>query len=310
MRRFIRYCLLFIVPCYLLLTVADFLFSRVAKHSGNQSIESWNEILDGGIDADVLVVGSSRVTEHVNPLVLDSILTANTYVLGMDGRAIYSQIKKYHVYREFNTKPKLIIQNVDVFSMIKRLGVNKAQFFPFFWNESIRNTFFPEEPFTVWEKYLPMYRYLNINYRSDMPGIRAFLPDGNKKLTKGYRGLNKPWDGSALAAVDSIPFLVDSACVQAFKDYLTEVKADGIQVVFVFCPLYAGATQKMTCLKEVHNFYYSIAHDYSIPVLDYTTMLICSDSTYFYNAMHLNKRGSIMFSDSLANDIKKLDVLK
>jgi hypothetical protein len=231
MRRFIRYCLLFIVPCYLLLTVADFLFSRVAKHSGNQSIESWNEILDGGIDADVLVVGSSRVTEHVNPLVLDSILTANTYVLGMDGRAIYSQIKKYHVYREFNTKPKLIIQNVDVFSMIKRLGVNKAQFFPFFWNESIRNTFFPEEPFTVWEKYLPMYRYLNINYRSDMPGIRAFLPDGNKKLTKGYRGLNKPWDGSALAAVDSIPFLVDSACVQAFKDYLTEVKADGIHGV-------------------------------------------------------------------------------
>ncbi len=310
MKRFIKYCLLFIVPCYLLLTVVDYMFSQVAKHSGNHSIESWDEVLKGGIGADVVVVGSSRVTEHINPLVLDSILNVNSYVLGMDGRAIYSQIKKYHVYREHNGKPRLIIQNVDVFSMIKRSGVNKIQFFPFFWDESIRRTFFPVEPFTVWEKYLPMYRYLNINHRSEMPGLRAFLPDGTKKLTKGYRGLDLPWDGSALATVDSIPFLVDNSCVKAFKDYISESKAEGIQMVFVFCPLYAGATQKMTCLNEVHNFYHSIANEFGIPVLDYTRMEICNDSTYFYNAMHLNKRGSKLLSDSLANDIKKLDVLK
>ncbi len=310
MRRFIKYCLLFTVPCYLLLTGVDYLFSQVAKHSSDYSIESWNELMNGNIDADVVAVGSSRVTEHVNPLVLDSVLQTNAYVLGMDGRAIYSQIKKYHVYREHNAKPKVIIQNVDVFSMIKRLGICKTQFFPFFWDKSIRKYFFSEEPFTFWEKYMPMYRYLNVHFRSNMPGIKFFLPDGQKKLTKGYRGLDRPWDGSALAAVDSIPFLVDSTCVQAFKDYISEAKAENVQMVFVFCPLYVGATQKMTCLKEVHDFYYSIAKTYDIPVLDYTNMDICSDSTYFYNAMHLNYRGSKVFSDSLANDIKKLGVLK
>ena len=66
----------------------------------------------------------------------------------------------------------------------------------------------------------------------------------------------------------------------------------------------------MTCLKEVHTFYNNIAKAFDIPVLDYSNMEICSDSTYFYNAMHLNKKGSKLFSDSLANDIRRLGVLK
>ena len=47
-----------------------------------------------------------------------------------------------------------------------------------------------------------------------------------------------------------------------------------------------------------------------IPILDYTHMSLCEDTSYFYNAMHLNKKGSDIFSDSLANDIKKMGILK
>lgn len=311
MRRFIKYCLLFTLPAYLLLTMVDYKFSQVAKHSSDYSIEAWYDLMNGDIAADVVVMGSSRAWEHVNPLILDSILSINSYNLGIDGRSFDSQILKYHLYREHNTqKPQLIIQNIDVFSLINRIGIKKIQFFPYFWDKSMRATFFPVEPFTVWEKYLPMYRYVHINPRSDMPGLSVFIPDGKKTLTKGYRGETLPWNGKALSALDSIPFLLNDTIARKFDEYLTEVKAEGINIVFVFSPLYIGATEKMPSLNQIYAYYREIADRYSIPILDYTYMSLCNDTTYFYNAMHLNKRGSNIFTDSLANDIKKLGILK
>jgi hypothetical protein len=174
----------------------------------------------------------------------------------------------------------------------------------------MRATFFPVEPFTVWEKYLPMYRFVHINSRSEMPGLSAFIPDGKKTLTKGYRGETKTWNGMALAAVDSIPFLVSDTIAQQFETYLAEAKAEGIEVIFVYCPIYIGATQKMTSLKSIYDYYEQVAGKYMIPILDYTHMSLCEDTSYFYNAMHLNKKGSDIFSDSLANDIKKMGILK
>ena len=310
MKRFIKYCLLFTLPAYLLLTVVDYRFSQTAKRSSDYSIEAWYDIMNGVIDADVVVMGSSRAWEHVNPLILDSVLEVNSYNLGIDGRSFDSQILKYHLYRERNTKPQLIIQNVDIFSLIHRVGIKKIQFFPYFWDKSIRDTFFPVEPFTVWEKYLPMYRFLHVNARSDMPGLSVFLPDGTKTLTKGYKGEELSWNGRALSAVDSIPFLVNDTTARMFKDYLAEVKADGIKMVFVFSPLYIEATKKISGMKDVYAYFQKIASEYDIPILDYTYMGLCNDTTYFYNGMHLNKRGSDIFSDSLACDIKRLGVLK
>ena len=42
---------------------------------------------------------------------------------------------------------------------------------------------------------------------------------------------------------------------------------------------------------------------YDIPILDYTYMDICYDTTYFYNAMHLNALGADLFSEKLAHDL-------
>ena len=114
----------------------------------------------------------------------------------------------------------------------------------------------------------------------------------------------------ALAAVDSIPFLVSDTIARQFEEYLSLAKTEGIDVVFVYCPIYIGATQKMMSLKSIYDYYERIADKYAIPILDYTHMGLCSDTAYFYNAMHLNKKGSDIFSDSLAHDIKKLGILK
>jgi hypothetical protein len=94
-----------------------------------------------------------------------------------------------------------------------------------------------------------------------------------------------------------------------FDDYLSRAKIEGIKIIFVYTPLYIGATRKIENLKEMHILYQKLADKYSIPILDYTYMGICYDTIYFYNAMHLTKTGAEIFSDSLANDIRRLGII-
>lgn len=280
----------------------DYVYSKLATRSHYVSIEAWYDLMNGKIDADVVAVGSSRSWVHINPVILDSVLHVNTYNLGMDGSPVNRQVHKYHLFRKYNRKPKLIIQNIDVWSLNYRIGYQEEQFLPYFWNQSMRNEFFPTEPFSFWEKYIPLYRYLH--YSPDI-----FLNKGPLNLTKGYEGKEYPWDGSSYMNVESIPFIVSDTSAVLFDEFLSQAKSEKIKVVFVYAPLYIGATHKISNLEGMRAKYQEFADKYDIPVLDYTYMDICYDTNYFYNAMHLNKLGSEIFSDSLANDILKLHIL-
>lgn len=121
--------------------------------------------------------------------------------------------------------------------------------------------------------------------------------------------MERKWNGTALNKVKTVHFNANSTTIAMFDQYLANAKAEGIKVVFVYAPLYIGAIQKMDNKEEMYATYQRIADKYNIPILDYMNMAICSDTTYFYNAMHLNKRGAEIYSDSLANDIKRLGIL-
>lgn len=71
----------------------------------------------------------------------------------------------------------------------------------------------------------------------------------------------------------------------------------------MYAPLYVGAQEKISNEKEMRDYYVQCALKYDIPILDYSNMDICSDTTCFYNAMHLNKKGAELYSARLAEDI-------
>ena len=119
----------------------------------------------------------------------------------------------------------------------------------------------------------------------------------------------RPWNGEKYMQVDSIAFTHNVTTAMMFDEYLKRVRTDSINMVFVYPPIYIGATDKMTNLDDMYSVYHQFADKYDIPILDYTYMNICYDTTYFYNAMHLNRLGAEIFSDRLANDIKRLGIL-
>lgn len=306
MKRFICNILLFVLPFMFFLSVLDYYYSRAAMKSNFFRIDAWYDLMHGQIDADVIVMGSSRAWVHIDPLILDSILNTSAYNIGMDGSCINRQIHKYNLFRKYNRKPKLIIQNIDQFSLDYNVGFEREQFFPYFWDKGMRDEFLDSEPISVWEKYVPMYRYFS-NMNDE---LYAMLTNTSRQLTKGYLGRDWHWDGTALSKVKSIKFSTNDTTLVMFDEYLAKLKAENIKIVFVYSPLYVGAMRKFANVKEMYSTYQRIADKYGIPILDYMNMEISSDTTYFYNAMHLNKRGAEIFSDSLANGIKRLGILR
>src|SRR5665647_1612683 len=101
--------ILFVISAYLL----DYFISSGLKQTEEYRFQSWNDIVQSKINADVLIMGNSRAFSHYSPKIIDSILKTNSYNLGIGGHPFNVQYLKYKLYEEHNKKPQLIIQNID-----------------------------------------------------------------------------------------------------------------------------------------------------------------------------------------------------
>lgn len=295
MKRFIGKVLSWCASLFIVLAILDFSLSRFIQTSHQREYASWNDIVQGNANADVIVMGNSRAWAQFSPQVLDTILKKETYNIGIDGSCINRQIDKYHVYRHYNRKPSIILQNVDFFTIGITKGYERHQYFPYFWIPYFRNAIFPNEPFSITEKILPFYRYSHF-------GIRNLFKEP-RTLYKGYRGNDTPWDGSKLAQQAPFSFEPDTLAAVMFEKYLQETQEEGIQVFLVFAPVYIDATLKLQNIDEMYSFYNTIADKYGARIIDYTFDDISKDTTFFYNATHLNRIGAELFSIKLGHAV-------
>ena len=310
MKKFLIRLTYFLVATFILALIFDIFISyRLSMHSKERVYQQWSGLYKDSLYADVVVLGSSRAWTQYNPAILDSILHTNTFVNGIDGSAINRQMIKYKNYcRITNSKPKLIIQNIDLGTMDITYGYEREQFFPYFiLDREVVNSYQSYENFNLLELYLPCYRYIGypeevkkaINLHSEIP----------EALYKGYFGRDIEYDGSELRKMDAIVASIDSTMLIEFSKFCEEIKSDSIGMCFVYAPIYIEATKKLVNKDEMYKAYQTIANKYNIPILDYNYHPISCDSTNFYNATHLNKKGSILFSTQLAHDLDSLGIL-
>ncbi len=78
------------------------------------------------------------------------------------------------------------------------------------------------------------------------------------------------------------------------------------KVVILLTPVFGEMLKKVTDINPLREKLDSIARASDAIFLDFTTQPICSDKTMFYNSLHLNQRGSEIFSAILADSLKKI----
>mgnify|MGYP003304114556 CR=1 FL=1 len=128
MKKFLYKTLLF--ACFITFCAygLDMFMSWRLRTNENRIYAAWNQVYNSDLDYDLVVNGSSRAWTQYSPLILDSILSINTFNLGMDGSAVNRQIIKYEKFSSIHNTPTCIVQNIDYATMdIETIKALQAQ---------------------------------------------------------------------------------------------------------------------------------------------------------------------------------------
>lgn len=307
MRKFIVDIIIILSMLVVASICVDLLFSKFLQKSRSKMLDGWNEIISQDIDANMLIVGSSRALVQYSPRVLDSVLGVNSYNMGLDGCPFHRQYAKYRAYVHYQSKPQCVVLNIDHFLFRYEDEYEREHFFPYLVNPILRKFILPVQRFTWCELYLPSWRYLNNG------GFLYFMNkySCNDHLYKGFQERREPWDRTFMQKLEnkSVYAKIDKRSVACFENFLKDTQKDSINVIFCYAPMYIGNTIRVANRDELISLVDGYASHYNIPILDYTYSAISYDTTFFYNISHLNYVGAEKFSRNLAIDIDSLCVM-
>lgn len=305
MKPFVVKTLLTFVLVALLAIGLDMLITHNLRRSDYRMYRQWNDLLLDPHSYDMLIMGSSRGWLQYDPRLLDSTLGTDSYNMGIDGRCIDAEVMRYNAYRLSHPKPKVIIQNVDYGTLMLSNGYEREQFLPYLQMDSIYEWTRRSEGFTWKDRYLPLVRYSGY-LEVITEGLRLPNKWHHAPLYKGYYGSDDPWDGTGLAAADTSDWNYNPEALPIMCRHLDRCRAEGVQVVLVFAPIYIGVSERTRHADRCFALYDSLASAYGLSVLDYTYDSISYDTSYFYNASHMNRQGATLFSRRLAADLKNI----
>lgn len=316
MNKFLLRFLLFISPILLVIYPLDMFISKNLSKSKDLlsgEISEWSDIYSSNINVDIAIYGSSRAWVHIDPQILKDTLNKTAYNFGVDGHNFWLQYLRNIEYLKYNKKPDYILYSVDAFSLAKRKELyNNNQFLPFMlYNRAVFQYTSSYDGFSFGDYFLPMFRYYG-KLDMCMKAIQeAFSSDtSTKHRANGYRGTNGLWREDVFekdkSSMEGTEVVLDSLSIKLFESFLNESRMNKIQVIFVYTPEYIEGQRFFKNKNEIMSFMKAYAEEQNIIFLDYTTDTLCLNKKYFYNSMHLNKKGSELFSSKLASDMKKI----
>jgi len=312
MRKFINKILFFILPVMLLIYPIDYLISNYISESEDHAMgetKVWKDIYSGKINSGLVVYGSSRAWVQFSSKMIEDSLNISTYNLGIDGHNFKLQYFRHKELLRFNKKPKKIIMSVDIFTLQKKTDLyNHQQFLPFMlWNESIKDYTSSYTGFSTYDFNIPLYRY-----KGSLNTIKTVIytlirREPEIKRIKGYSAVVGNWNNdfyNAKSKNDFYEIKIDSATVNLFEKFINECKNNDIELSLVFSPEFIEGQHYVRNRKELISKYQNLANKYNLQFLDYSNSEICFQKQYYYNAQHLNKNGSELFTKLLIKDLK------
>lgn len=316
MRKFIIKVLGFGFAVLLMAVMLDVMISFGLRKTDCYRYQTFSDIFKGNMNCDVLYIGNSRGFSHFNPRIIDSICRVNSYSLGLGGYPINAQIATYHCYKTHNGTPRLIVQQVDFVTLNIMQDIrhqhDSERFFPTVYDPFMRKEL-KNMGYGFMELYCPIYRYFGYQ-KVIKDGLLEFLKVKHYIERPAYKGFSPEkgkWDGTNVAAMDSITSDLDKEAITLFENYLDECKKDGVYVLLVNSPVYAPTTKKVKNMEEVNNYFKSVAQKFGYKYLNYTENYdLCNDTLNFCVSVHLNPKATDKFSTDFAHDLDSLGLLK
>ncbi len=272
-----------------------------------------NDVMNGRINSDIIVSGSSRAMVHFDCALVSSHTCLSCYNLGLNGTGLAMQYALLKTYLKHNKKPLVLVQVIDIDSFSDNAyRFETMMYTPHLKEEEIYRTIY-ESDSSIWRnRYLPLYSFAQYGVSLMGPAFRGVLKNYNDPEEVRYRGYhpqyrswNSDFDNFVKNNPGGITYKIKPEAVQKLENIVQLSRARGIEIVLVFAPEYYRVSELTRNKKDIMNVVTGIAGRYKIPFYDYSGSRLTKSTDYFYNSQHLNSRGAAIFSVDFSEKLRR-----
>ena len=312
MKLFFTKLLIFLIPILIVVYPLDYIISYNLSQSNKYpgEFEVWNDIYNSNANCDMAIYGSSRAWVQIDPKILSDSLGLEVYNFGIDGHNFWLQHLRHLELLKYNKKPKTIIFIVDIYTLEKRRDLyESAQFLPYMlWNKTIQDYTVSYVGYDYLDYYIPLVRYAG-----QRNSLKAAINNASickiydKFRFRGFKSMDRKWNNdleNAMLNEKTYISQIDNKSITLFEKFIKNCIHNRIQLIIIYPPEQIDGQKFVSNREEVIDSFNNLTCKYSLKFIDYSKDNLCFDKKYFYNATHLNKLGSEIFSRNLASRLK------
>lgn len=295
MNKFLRYIFFLLTSLVVMMCILDYTYTYIYKNGTPRNKISYL-LNQKEKQIDYVFIGSSRVDNHIDADVIESITGKKALNLGIQGGKVDDFLVLLQLLELQNIKTEYVFIQMDY---VYNLGGNSeflmSRMIPFTGDDKIRKIIRERDPDYFYINNIPFYRYLKYDFILGFREIVSLLGKNpvDISLENGYfPKYGNSGEKLELYLPDKI--IRENEKVNSINDFALD---HNIKVVYFMAPVCSGTInlEYTNKLKEkLPNF------------LDYSRKFMGQDR-YFFNCAHLNDRGAKEFSKIIANDIQQSD---
>jgi hypothetical protein len=258
---------------------------------------------------DCLIMGSSRSMCYYSDILSEK-LGYSVLNIGLDGSALIYSRCLLDLVLVHKVQPTVIILNTDLSEILKSAWSGNyysmiEKFAPMYGeSDYIDNALGKGKPFEFLKYMIASYKYNDLplsllvkSFKGNSVYARERSPDEVLKL---------PLDSETVRDKFGNDLDIDKRKLSVYKDFISVCRNNGITLILVESPLYypqGMLTQRDKVLEKVMQ---RIADGYKIPFIRITqeTYPIFRDHLLYKDVLHLNDKGSIIFSEILSQRLR------
>lgn len=301
MKSFILKCLLF----FALFFIIDKAFIFVRDSAPEREIDKRLEwVLNGKIDADIVVTGSSRGARDILASQIADSFKMSAYNLSYPGSNIIFHDYLLEKFFQFKNKiPKLIILAIDDPSAFKAntlINFRYDRLYPLVKYQDVRNTLIEKgEKDEILSDLFIIHQLLPSNFdfrKKHFDDLDSVFADGSMPISTQSKKFNLSFSDqySVYDSSNEHPLLLNS-----FNHFIDLCKQHNVQLIITIPPNYRNATIGFKDRVD------KLAGDRAFTHLYDTTNLVYKEHSVYYDENHLRKNTAIIFTSDLIGFIKR-----
>ena len=303
--KLFKYLFWVIVICFSALSLMAMLY-RKGQSNFLKVEQPVKEMINGKENYDILFLGSSRASAHVNPYIIDSITGVSSYNAGHPGFNIIEMNLMLQCYLEKHTPPKLIVAELAINTFHTQISpiYSPVEYFRFMDDENVSATLTAHHKRARLWKY---FSFMEICEADEMQKVQAaFGLLGKKERLSGYKGY-KENEGllpiSFATCEDPTDFKVTPEGLTILNHLIATCKKNNVDLVFTYSPEYYRLHHKTE--EDFFKSINEVCAKNKIPFFNYRSHELSRQSHLFADPVHLNSTGATEFSKLLGNDVNR-----